>query len=96
MGSQIVRPLTIKQAQEEGHSNHERPQRAAVPEQRPGGDEEEQSPAGGHGHAEPGPELVYSSAVEFFADLFAQSYVPEVNEGAAYAWCPSGTNTPKS
>lgn len=60
------------------------------------GDEEEQSPAGGHSHAEPEPELVYSSAVEFFADLLAQSYVREVNEGAAYAWCPEWYKHPEA
>jgi hypothetical protein len=60
------------------------------------GDEEEQSPAGGHSHAEPEPELVYSSAVEFFADLLAQSYVREVNEGAANAWCPEWYKHPEA
>jgi hypothetical protein len=60
------------------------------------GDEEEQSPAGGHSHAEPEPELVYSSAVEFFADLLAQSYVREVNEGAAFAWCPEWYKHPEA
>lgn len=60
------------------------------------GDEEEQSPAGGHSHAEPEPELVYSSAVEFFADLLAQSYVREVNEGATYAWCPEWYKHPEA
>ncbi|WP_374200906.1 DUF4913 domain-containing protein [Arthrobacter sp. AK04] len=60
------------------------------------GDEEEQPPAGGHGHAEPEPELVYSSAVEFFAELLAQSYVREVNEGAAFAWCPEWYKYPEA
>ena len=60
------------------------------------GDEEEQPPAGGHSHAEPEPELVYSSAVEFFADLLAQSYVREVNEGAANAWCPEWYKHPEA
>lgn len=60
------------------------------------GDEEEQSPAGGHSHAEPEPELVYSGAVEFFSELMAQSYVREVNEGAAYAWCPEWYKHPEA
>ncbi|MFP5368913.1 MAG: DUF4913 domain-containing protein, partial [Actinomycetes bacterium] len=60
------------------------------------GDEEEQSPAGEHSQAEPEPELVYSNAVEFFADLLAQSYVREVNEGAASAWCPEWYKHPEA
>jgi hypothetical protein len=60
------------------------------------GDDNDQSPAGRHSHAEPEPELVYSSAVEFFADLLAQSYVREVNEGAAYAWCPEWYKHPEA
>lgn len=60
------------------------------------GDEEEHSPGGGHSHTEPEPELVYSSAVEFFADLLSQSYVREVNEGAAYAWCPEWYKHPEA
>ena len=58
------------------------------------GDEEEHSPGGGHSHTEPEPELVYSSAVEFFADLLSQSYVREVNEEAACAWCPEWYKPP--
>ena len=60
------------------------------------GDAGEQSPAGGHNHAGPEPKLVYSSAVEFFAELLAQSYVREVNEGAAYAWCPEWYKHPEA
>ncbi|AOT05377.1 hypothetical protein ASPU41_05935 [Arthrobacter sp. U41] len=39
---------------------------------------------------------MYSSAVEFFADLLAQSYVREVNEGAAFAWCPEWYKQPEA
>jgi hypothetical protein len=60
------------------------------------GDEEDQHPNSGHSHAEPEPELVYSSAVEFFADLLAPSYVREVNEGAAFAWCPEWYKHPEA
>nr|WP_173160869.1 DUF4913 domain-containing protein [Arthrobacter sp. 68b]AKG47409.1 hypothetical protein [Arthrobacter sp. 68b] len=60
------------------------------------GDDDEESPAGGQSNAESEPELVYSSAVEFFADLLALSYVREVNEGAAYAWCPEWYKHPEA
>jgi Domain of unknown function (DUF4913) len=60
------------------------------------GDEEVQSTNGGHSHAGAQPELVYSSAVEFFAELLAQSYVREVNEGAAFAWCPEWYKHPEA
>ena len=50
----------------------------------------------GHGPIEPKPELVYSSAVEFFAELLAQSYVREVNEGATFAWCPEWYKHPEA
>jgi hypothetical protein len=52
------------------------------------GDDEAQSANSGQSPAEPEPELVYSGAVEFFAELLAQSYVRDVNEGAAFVWCP--------
>jgi homoserine trans-succinylase len=39
---------------------------------------------------------VYSNAVEFFADLLAQSYVREVNEGAAYTRCPEWYKHPEA
>jgi hypothetical protein len=60
------------------------------------GDEDGPSANSGQGHAEPEPELVYSSAVEFFADLLAQSYVREVNEGAQFAWCPEWYKHPEA
>jgi hypothetical protein len=47
-------------------------------------------------HQKPAPELVYSSAVEFFADLFAPSYAREVNEGAQLAWCPEWYKHPEA
>ena len=50
----------------------------------------------GNHQAEPERELVYSSAVEFFVELFAQSYVREVNEGAASAWCPEWYKHPEA
>ena len=60
-------------------------------------DDDEAQPADdARGHAEPEPELVYSSAVEFFAELLAQSYVREVNEGAAFAWCPEWYKHPEA
>jgi hypothetical protein len=60
------------------------------------GDAEVQSTNGGHSDDEPEPDLVYSSAVEFFAELLAQSYVREVNEGAAFAWCPEWYKHPEA
>lgn len=60
------------------------------------GDEEAQPTPSGHGHDEPEPELVYSSAVEFFAELLAQSYFREVNEGAVFAWCPEWYKHPEA
>ncbi|QDG87103.1 DUF4913 domain-containing protein [Pseudarthrobacter sp. NIBRBAC000502770] len=60
------------------------------------GDEEAQSASSGHSHAESEAELVYSSAVEFFAELLAQSYVREVNEGATFAWCPEWYKHPEA
>lgn len=63
------------------------------------GDEEKPLPARGGGRCEqtePEPELVYSTAVEFFADLLAQSYIREVNEGAAFAWCPEWYKHPEA
>jgi hypothetical protein len=59
-------------------------------------DEEDQTARGGRGHTETEPELVYSSAVEFFAELLAQSYVREVNEGATFAWCPEWYKHPEA
>lgn len=58
------------------------------------GDEEVPSTNGGHG--DPEPELVYASAVEFFAELLAQSYVRDVNEGAIFAWCPEWYKHPEA
>ena len=60
------------------------------------GDEEDQHPNSGHSHDEPEPELVYASAVEFFAELLAQSYVRDVNEGAPFAWCPEWYKHPEA
>jgi hypothetical protein len=60
------------------------------------GHEDVQQAHGGHGYAEPEPELVYSSAVEFFAELLAPSYVREVNEGAQLAWCPEWYKHPEA
>ena len=63
------------------------------------GDEDEPAfKRGGDSHEEPEPEpeLVYSNAVEFFAELMAQSYVREVNEGAAFAWCPEWYKHPEA
>jgi hypothetical protein len=60
------------------------------------GDQEAHSINGGHGRGEAEPELVYSNAVEFFADLLAQSYVREVNEGATFAWCPEWYKHPEA
>jgi hypothetical protein len=60
------------------------------------GDDEAQPASNGHAHARPDPELVYSSAVEFFVELLAQSYVREVNEGAAFAWCPEWYKHPEA
>ena len=60
------------------------------------GDEEVQSAPNGQDRAGPEPELVYSSAVEFFAELLAQSYVREVNEGATFAWCPEWYKHPEA
>ena len=59
-------------------------------------DVEDQQANVGNDRAEPEPELVYSSAVEFFVELFAQSYVREVNEGAAFAWCPEWYKHPEA
>lgn len=60
------------------------------------GDEEAQSTSDGPSHAEREPELVYSNAVEFFAELLAQSYVREVNEGAAFVWCSEWYKHPEA
>jgi hypothetical protein len=60
------------------------------------GDKVDPSANGGHRHEEPERELVYSSAVEFFAELLAQSYVREVNEGATFAWCPEWYKHPEA
>jgi hypothetical protein len=58
--------------------------------------DDETHPAGPeHSHEEPDAELVYDSAIEFFAELLAPSYVRDVNEGASWRGAPSGTNTPK-
>ncbi len=59
-------------------------------------DVEDQPSNGSNDAAEPEPELVYSNAVEFFVELFAQSYVREVNEGAAFAWCPEWYKHPEA
>ncbi|WP_349627309.1 DUF4913 domain-containing protein [Arthrobacter sp. C9C5] len=62
-------------------------------------DDEDPGPTHGRyhpGEPEPEPELVYSNAVEFFADLMAQSYVREVNEGATFAWCPEWYKHPEA
>jgi hypothetical protein len=60
------------------------------------GDEEVPATNSGHNTDNPEPELVYSSAVEFFVELLAQSYVREVNEGAAFAWCPEWYKHPEA
>lgn len=61
------------------------------------GDEDGARPASsGHGHEERERELVYSNAVEFFAELLAQSYLREVNEGAQFAWCPEWYKHPEA
>jgi hypothetical protein len=49
-----------------------------------------------HSHGEPAAELVYDSAVEFFVELLAPSYVREVNEGAAFAWCSEWYKHPEA
>jgi hypothetical protein len=46
-------------------------------------------------HEEPDAELVYDSAIEFFAELLAPSYVRDVNEGAELAWCPEWYKHPR-
>jgi hypothetical protein len=60
------------------------------------GHDDAQSTNSPHSHDGPEPELVYSSATEFFAELLAQSYVREVNEGAAFAWCPECYKHPEA
>jgi hypothetical protein len=60
------------------------------------GGEDDQPSNCNHSRSGPEPELVYSSAVEFFAELLAQSYVREVNEGAALAWCPEWYKHPEA
>lgn len=42
------------------------------------------------------PAANYSSAVEFFVELLAQSYALEVNEAAAFAWCPEWYRNPEA
>jgi hypothetical protein len=59
--------------------------------------DEETHPAGpGHSHEEPAAELVYDSAIEFFVELLAPSYVRDVNEGAELAWCPEWYKHPEA
>lgn len=61
------------------------------------GDDEDPAPTHGRHHpGEPEPQLVYSNAVEFFAELMARSYVREVNEGAPFAWCPEWYKHPEA
>jgi hypothetical protein len=62
------------------------------------GDQEPPFTRGGHSHeeTEPEPDLVYSSAVAFFAELLARSYVREVNEEAPLAWCPEWYKHPEA
>jgi hypothetical protein len=60
------------------------------------GDEEIQPANSGHSHDGLEPELVYASAVEFFAELLAQSYVRDVKEGAIFAWCPEWYKHPEA
>jgi hypothetical protein len=40
--------------------------------------------------------LVYDSAIEFFVELLAPSYVRDVNEGAELAWCPEWYKHPEA
>ena len=47
-------------------------------------------------HEEPEAELIFDSAVEFFVELLAPSYVRDVNEGAAFAWCPEWYKHPEA
>lgn len=49
-----------------------------------------------HSHAEPEAELVFDSAIEFFVELLAPSYVRDVNEGAELAWCPEWYKHPEA
>ncbi|BCW68893.1 hypothetical protein NicSoilB4_36560 (plasmid) [Arthrobacter sp. NicSoilB4] len=59
--------------------------------------DEETHPAGPeHSHGEPAAELVYDSAIEFFVELLAPSYVRDVNEGAELAWCPEWYKHPEA
>jgi hypothetical protein len=59
-------------------------------------DEDTEAPESMHPHEEPAPELVYDSALDFFVGLLAQSYVREVNEGAAFVWCPEWYKHPEA
>jgi hypothetical protein len=59
-------------------------------------DEENQPASDGHSQAEPEPELVYKNPVEFFVELLSPSYVREVNEGAAFTWCPEWYKHPEA
>jgi len=59
--------------------------------------DDEAKPAGpDHSHGEPAAELVYDSAIEFFVELLAPSYVRDVNEGAELAWCPEWYKHPEA
>jgi hypothetical protein len=49
-----------------------------------------------HPAGQPAAELVYDSAIEFFAELLAPSYVRDVNEGAELAWCPEWYKHPEA
>ncbi|MBT1003965.1 DUF4913 domain-containing protein [Paenarthrobacter sp. DKR-5] len=60
---------------------------------------DQDEPGGGAGSdagSEPERKLVYPNAVEFFSDLLAPSYVRDVNEGAAFAWCPEWYKHPEA
>jgi hypothetical protein len=49
-----------------------------------------------HSHEEPEAELVFESAIKFFVEMLAPSYVRDVNEGAAFAWCPEWYKHPEA
>lgn len=59
---------------------------------------DDEAPQGGtaHAHEEPEAELVFDSAIEFFVELLAPSYVRDVNGGAAFAWCPEWYKHPEA
>jgi hypothetical protein len=49
---------------------------------------ETEGPKEAQDSGEPERKLVYASAVDFFADILAHSYMREVNQGAELLWCP--------